>query len=730
MNLLDSTHDILNNYKNISNKKKKSYRKNDNESNDESISIYSETSDKMLDDDEFRKKVNGIEIDTPEDISDFYKSLDDIVDTNLNNIYENTENSNLNKTKEFDLLIEKSKNKVNKQGNDKNSNEIKDLDSDDENFLMNASNLMLDSNHTNSLDLIEKKLDHFLKKKSNALKVNNNILNKIDPNDYLDEKTEFIIKETHKVISKLPNSILGNKQSEKYSKVLNSLINQLIKSLDTYKEKNKVLKHQNEKIQNKLHIQNNFDSKFKSENSILKKEIEMIQKKKFDLNSLNCKNQDLEKEITLLKKNNENLQKELSMLKKEHVMAQPFDSQLLKENNLLRSKLIKYKDLYVSLCNEKKNQSSQIKNLDENKNKSLTNSVNINCEEKISSISNDKQKLNNNDVLNSNNEVDHPDSFNDEKIKNIFNYFTKFLDYCNSVGSINFLDDKVNNNHQSNFSQSDHLNKNTNLNQNLTNSPIFETDDLNLSLKKNKNNLNTVRFNEDLSNRSDNNNERRKKKLNGINAQNLDHNQKNNKLNKKNDLKTISNIETNNNHFKKNNILKTQASQLISNLISSVDIDNNLYLKIAKLILENTATDLNVKDKTILNEIKTQDSQSSEKKKILKNTASPEPTEYQDSTHSLIAKKNDDDKIFIKCYLCCSNTSEVSNAINKHGKLLCKNSNTEKCNPLENNSVLHSNQIKQNSQLDCTCGNFEKKMRTLANDSNTLDLMGEYTWSI
>ncbi|CAK7901458.1 hypothetical protein CAAN1_23S01046 [[Candida] anglica] len=143
-----------------------------------------------------------------------------------------------------------------------------------------------------------------------------------------ENKTELIIQETHYLVNNVPSNIMNNKEGENYQKLLASSINKLVKQLEITKIENNELKKKQENISNLK------DQVYKLENNL----------KDF-------------------RNTNENLRKQLN----ERIIKTNQNVSSNKECELLRKKLIKYKNLYdekVIEVNELKkvNIKSEIKN--------------------------------------------------------------------------------------------------------------------------------------------------------------------------------------------------------------------------------------------------------------------------------------------------------------------------------------------------------------------------------
>ncbi|CUM57618.1 unnamed protein product [Debaryomyces tyrocola] len=128
--------------------------------------------------------------------------------------------------------------------------------------------------------------------------------------DHGKDRTELLIKETHKLINTVPASITSSKEGEAYQKMLTTSLNKLIKQVESMKRD----------LENR-------DNEAKNHRTQLS---------------------NLEMKVGLYQRENSDLKKELSQVKKRSVTPQN-DS---RENDLLRTKLIKYRNLYTEADRE------------------------------------------------------------------------------------------------------------------------------------------------------------------------------------------------------------------------------------------------------------------------------------------------------------------------------------------------------------------------------------------
>lgn len=130
--------------------------------------------------------------------------------------------------------------------------------------------------------------------------------------DHGKDKTELLIKETHKLINTVPDSITSSKEGEAYQKLLTTSINKLIKQVETMKRD--------------------------------------LDKRDSEVKSSRIQLSNLEMKMGLYQRENNDLKKELNQAKRRSVTPQT-DT---RENDLLRTKLIKYRNLYTEA--ERENQ--------------------------------------------------------------------------------------------------------------------------------------------------------------------------------------------------------------------------------------------------------------------------------------------------------------------------------------------------------------------------------------
>lgn len=147
-----------------------------------------------------------------------------------------------------------------------------------------------------SRNTIDREIDRLLE--ASAIKpLGGNI--SLDP-----DKSELIIKETHKLVNSLPDSLAMNKEGEKYQRLLSNSINKLIKQYERAKRD--------------------------------------VKSKNNEIKLLNQKIRSLESRMQLMQRENGTLKRECSQLNKRSTAQSN-----LKENDLLRSKLVKYRNLYL-----------------------------------------------------------------------------------------------------------------------------------------------------------------------------------------------------------------------------------------------------------------------------------------------------------------------------------------------------------------------------------------------
>lgn len=162
-----------------------------------------------------------------------------------------------------------------------------------------------------TFDTIEKNIDKFLK---------------LQDNEFGDDKTELLIKETHKLVNNIPSHILSSKDGEKYSSTLTASINKVVTVLESVKGDSRKYKEEVSRLKN-AHERQTLD--LRSEVGVLRRERNILKEK-------------FERE----RQGREKVERERDQFRRRVDQQEPqFNSQLKRENNLLRDKLIKYKKL-------------------------------------------------------------------------------------------------------------------------------------------------------------------------------------------------------------------------------------------------------------------------------------------------------------------------------------------------------------------------------------------------
>ncbi|CUM66411.1 uncharacterized protein PRCAT00004075001 [Priceomyces carsonii] len=140
-----------------------------------------------------------------------------------------------------------------------------------------------------------------------------------DDDDDDDNKTELLIRKTHRLINSVPSSISSSRENEHYLKLLRTSIDKLVKQLEATKKENAQLRNR----------------KFESKNKVL------------------------ESANKALARENEDLHDQNSQLRRKLEQRVPEEnSQLLREKDLLRDKLAKYKKLFDEANEKLKSQTS------------------------------------------------------------------------------------------------------------------------------------------------------------------------------------------------------------------------------------------------------------------------------------------------------------------------------------------------------------------------------------
>ena len=174
-------------------------------------------------------------------------------------------------------------------------------------------------------DSIERNIEMFLEGQSKR-NDNENVF------DLDADKTELIIRETHKLINSIPPSILSGREGEKYSSLLTSAITKIIRAYEVLKQEKQRLTTTNEKQEDEYHNVAKENSKLRDQCSRNSHEINRLK------NELaHC-------------------------TRKLHQQVPQQNSQTKRENDLLREKLIKYKTLSDETLKEVEQLKEQLKN--------------------------------------------------------------------------------------------------------------------------------------------------------------------------------------------------------------------------------------------------------------------------------------------------------------------------------------------------------------------------------
>ncbi|KAK6454611.1 uncharacterized protein RJT20DRAFT_472 [Scheffersomyces xylosifermentans] len=174
--------------------------------------------------------------------------------------------------------------------------------------------ISMDSTHEASFDSFDRRIDQLFKE-SDENKRSSIRKELLDDND---DKSELIIRETHKLVNNIPSGIASETESARYSTILRASIDKLTSNLKRLKDENRNFQRSNDD--------------FRARNILLDNEVS-------DLNSRNSR---LAQENMELKQEVDQLRRQLKQQTPQH------NSQLKRENDLLREKLIKYKNLYVA----------------------------------------------------------------------------------------------------------------------------------------------------------------------------------------------------------------------------------------------------------------------------------------------------------------------------------------------------------------------------------------------
>lgn len=143
-------------------------------------------------------------------------------------------------------------------------------------------------------------------------------LPEVRDDDHERDRTKLLIKETHKLINTLPSSITSSKEGEACQKILTTSINKLVKQVES-----------------------------------MKRELDM---KDDEVKTSRIQVSNIEMKMGLCQRENSELKKEISQLKRRSAVL-PKDS---RKNELLRTKLIKYRNLYTEADAENQDLKSRL----------------------------------------------------------------------------------------------------------------------------------------------------------------------------------------------------------------------------------------------------------------------------------------------------------------------------------------------------------------------------------
>ncbi|KAK6465139.1 hypothetical protein DFJ63DRAFT_310241 [Scheffersomyces coipomensis] len=200
---------------------------------------------------------------------------------------------------------------------------------------------------SNTFDNFERNVDKFLNE-NEIHKIQKSRAELFDLSD--DDKTELVIKDTHRVINDLPNNIFGNQEKDIQ---LKSSINQLIQSIESLKVENKNLKRDQAFLQQKYNNKESAFARVENENkNLMNEKLKLVS----EIDRLNRRSD--EGSI------NEN-------------------ANLKRDNTMLTEKLKKYKNLYLKSI---KGTGVETKISNSNVSNPLPEIVNLNRQEKEEAV--------------------------------------------------------------------------------------------------------------------------------------------------------------------------------------------------------------------------------------------------------------------------------------------------------------------------------------------------------
>jgi cell division protein FtsB len=187
-----------------------------------------------------------------------------------------------------------------------------------------------------TFEAIERNIDQYINNKIDSENANS------DP--FVDDLSQVLIWESHKLIDDIPASIASNQEGEKYIKLLRSCIEKVLKTVSSQ--------------QSQISLINRRNNDLKFQVNKLKLSQEQLQQQNSHLQQVNA---------SIAQKNVQLKQSVLELQNDSGHSIEDID-RLQQENRLLRDKLIKYKNLYESVQSSKPEDNrchiEQVKNKD------------------------------------------------------------------------------------------------------------------------------------------------------------------------------------------------------------------------------------------------------------------------------------------------------------------------------------------------------------------------------
>lgn len=159
-------------------------------------------------------------------------------------------------------------------------------------------------------------------------------------------------KQTHKVIQSLPKLIKSNKEFEKYDQLLQSSIEKVIRQLKQQKSETSRLEQKIKSVNRSFEDLQRENRELRTKNERIERENQQLRTKDKDNRDLRIQTERLEAESRDWRSKNDRLERENLLLRESNRPGS--ESQLGRENELLRVKLLKYKNLYEAQQREQR----------------------------------------------------------------------------------------------------------------------------------------------------------------------------------------------------------------------------------------------------------------------------------------------------------------------------------------------------------------------------------------